>query len=168
MSTPLHVAVLPSPVGALRLVASPTGLRAVLWPQDRPGRVRLDEPAVDVAFDADGVLADAAAQIGAYFSGERRRFAVPLDARGTGFQRRVWDELAVIPYGETRTYADVAAAIGSPSAVRAVAGAIGRNPLSIIVPCHRVLGRDGSLTGFAGGLDAKRTLLRLEGVATTS
>jgi len=109
------------------------------------------------------VLQNAARQLQAYADGTLRKFDLPLAfAHGTEFQQRVWRCLAAIPYGETITYAEVARRMGSPSSVRAVAAAIGRNPISVIVPCHRVLGSDGSLTGYAGGLDRKRVLLDLE------
>ncbi|MGY6038231.1 methylated-DNA--[protein]-cysteine S-methyltransferase [Aeromonas sp. AE23HZ002T15] len=101
----------------------------------------------------------------AYFAGERQRFTLPLAAQGTAFQRAVWQALCDIPYGETRSYGEIATAIGKPSASRAVGAANGRNPLSIIVPCHRVIGQNGSLTGYAGGLPIKQALLRLEGIA---
>ncbi len=109
------------------------------------------------------VLARAARELAEYFAGERRHFTVPLAPGGTLFQRQVWDALAAIPYGETRTYAQIAAAVGRPRACRAVGMANHRNPLPIFIPCHRVVGRDGSLTGYAGGLDRKIFLLRLEG-----
>jgi methylated-DNA-[protein]-cysteine S-methyltransferase len=115
---------------------------------------------------SDPLLAEAAAQLEAYFEGKLRRFNLPLDLVGTGFQRRVWEELVEIPYGETRTYAQVAASIGHPSAIRAVGAANGQNPVAIIVPCHRVIRTGGGLGGYGGGLDAKRALLDLEkGVA---
>jgi methylated-DNA-[protein]-cysteine S-methyltransferase len=98
-----------------------------------------------------------------YFDGTRRHFDLPLGPRGTEFQLRVWEALTQIPYGQTRSYRDIALAIGKPTAVRAVGAANGRNPLPIVVPCHRVIGSDGSLTGFAGGLEAKTRLLQLEG-----
>ncbi|MGL5814057.1 MAG: methylated-DNA--[protein]-cysteine S-methyltransferase [Aeromonas sp.] len=101
----------------------------------------------------------------AYFAGELQRFTLPLAAQGTAFQRAVWQALCDIPYGETRSYGEIATAIGKPSASRAVGAANGRNPLSIIVPCHRVIGQNGSLTGYAGGLPIKQALLRLEGIA---
>lgn len=148
-----------SPVGPLRLVASDAGLVAILWPNERPGRVPLG-PAVEDA--AHPVLVRAAAQIAEYFAGKRRVFDVPLDFRGTDFQRSVWQALLAIPYGETRSYAEIARQIGRPGASRAVGAANGRNPLSIIAPCHRVIGTNGTLTGFAGGLEAKRMLLDLE------
>jgi len=106
---------------------------------------------------------DVVAQFGEYFNSERRSFDLPLALEGTAFQRDVWNALLEIPFGQLSTYKEVANAVGRPSAVRAVAQAVGRNPLSIIVPCHRVLGSDGSLTGYAGGLDRKRFLLTLEG-----
>jgi methylated-DNA-[protein]-cysteine S-methyltransferase len=103
-------------------------------------------------------------QLEAYFAGERTSFELPLAAKGTDFQRQVWRALSAIPYGETTTYAEIARTIGRPRAVRAVGAANGRNPLSIVVPCHRVIGRDGTLTGYAGGLENKRKLLDLEGI----
>jgi methylated-DNA-[protein]-cysteine S-methyltransferase len=103
------------------------------------------------------------AQLAEYAGGERRRFALPLAPRGTDFERRVWQALTEIPYGETRSYAEIAAAVGSPAACRAVGRANGRNPIAIVIPCHRVIGSDGSLTGYGGGLDLKRFLLDLEG-----
>lgn len=110
-------------------------------------------------------LAPYLAQFRAYFAGELQRFTLPLAAQGTPFQQAVWQALCDIPYGETRSYRDIALAIGKPTAMRAVGAANGRNPLSIIVPCHRVIGRDGSLTGYAGGLPIKQALLKLEGIA---
>jgi methylated-DNA-[protein]-cysteine S-methyltransferase len=106
-------------------------------------------------------------QLEEYFSGRRRHFDLPLDLRGTEFQKRCWRELLKIPYGETRSYAEIARAIGNPSAVRAVGLANGQNPIAIIVPCHRVIGSDGSLTGYGGGLDVKRRLLELEGALSS-
>lgn len=148
-----------SPVGRLTLVASDRGARAVLWPEDRPDRVRFAEPPVEADHP---VLAEMARQLDEYFAGERREFDLPLDAEGTEFQRLAWDALRRIPYGATSTYAEQARAIGRPTAVRAVGSANGRNPLSIIVPCHRVVAADGGMGGFAGGLDTKRALLDLE------
>lgn len=150
-----------SPVGVLTLAASGQGLAAVLWEKDDPARVRLGPRA-----EASGhpVLEAAARQLDDYFAGRRQRFDLPLDFRGTDFQKQVWAALLAIPYGETRSYADIARAIGRPSATRAVGAANGRNPLSIIAPCHRVIGSNGALTGFAGGLAAKRHLLALEGI----
>ena len=111
----------------------------------------------------DPLLCDAAAQLRAYFAGEAVAFDLPLDLQGTPFQRRVWQALLAIAPGRTRTYGEIAAALGAASAVRAVGGAVGRNPVSVIVPCHRVIGRDGRLTGYAGGLERKQALLALEG-----
>lgn len=148
--------ILPSPVGDLTLVASDRGLVAVLWPDDDPGRVRLDAPTPQPDHP---VLAQAASQLRAYFDGARRSFDLPLDFRGTAFQQRVWAALLTIPFGETRSYGDIARAIGHPTASRAVGAANGRNPISIIAPCHRVVGSNGALTGFAGGLATKTWLL---------
>ena len=114
------------------------------------------------------MLAEAALQLGEYFEGQRTRFTVPLDFTGTAFQREVWQALLTIPFGETRSYRQIAEQIGRPSAVRAVGAANGRNPISIIAPCHRVIGTDGTLTGFAGGLGAKALLLALEGVSVSA
>ncbi len=117
---------------------------------------------------SDVVLAACAAQLTAYFAGKRRRFELPLAAQGTPFQQSVWDALADIPYGELRSYRDIARSIGNPAAVRAVGAANGRNPLPIVVPCHRVIGSNGTLTGFAGGLEVKKYLLELEGATGVS
>lgn len=148
-----------SPVSTLRLVAGEAGLVAILWAEERVGRVPLGPT---VAAPDYPLLNEAAAQLHAYFSGHRRSFDLPLDFRGTAFQRSVWEALLTIPYGETRSYGEIARQIGRPSAVRAVGAANGRNPLSIVAPCHRVIGGGGALTGFAGGLAAKRLLLDLE------
>jgi methylated-DNA-[protein]-cysteine S-methyltransferase len=111
---------------------------------------------------ADTVLTKAARQLDAYFGGRLKIFDLPLAAAGTSFQRRVWDALCDIPFGETRSYGQLAKAIGKPSAMRAVGAANGSNPIAIVVPCHRVIGADGSLTGFGGGLERKKFLLSLE------
>jgi methylated-DNA-[protein]-cysteine S-methyltransferase len=111
------------------------------------------------------VLRQAAQELGQYFAGKRTTFSVPIDATGTPFQTKVWRALTRIPYGETRSYADIARSVGAPQGYRAVGMANNRNPIPIIVPCHRVVGRDRSLTGYAGGLDIKEKLLRLEGIA---
>ena len=113
------------------------------------------------------VLTDAIRQLREYFSGQRREFNLPLAQEGTDFQQRVWQALTAIPYGESRSYRDIAVALGNQKATRAVGAANGRNLLPIVVPCHRVIGSDGWLTGFAGGLEAKRTLLELEGIDTS-
>ena len=154
-----------SPVGPLGLVADEASLVAVLWPTEAEGRVRLAEepaPAGD-----HPVLVKTAAQLDEYFAGTRRHFDLPLGPLGTEFQRQVWWSLAEIPFGETSTYGKQAAAIGRPSAVRAVGAANGRNPLSIVLPCHRIVGADGKLTGFAGGLETKRWLLDHEASIAT-
>lgn len=147
-----------TPLGVLTLVADDEGLVAVLWPDDR--RRVVDDPG-PLAAD-DPVLTAAARQLDEYLAGDRRTFDLPLVPRGEPFQQQVWQLLRAIPYGETRTYGDLARDLGQPGAAQAVGAANGANPLSIVVPCHRVVGADGSLTGFAGGLDAKRHLLALE------
>lgn len=151
---------MPSPVGELTLVASGRGLAAVLWENDDPGRVKLEPREVA---EAHPLLADAAHQLGEYFAGRREAFDIPLDFQGTAFQKQVWAALLTIPFGETRSYSDIAVMIGRPAACRAVGAANGRNPISIIAPCHRVIGTNGALTGFAGGLKVKQYLLGLEG-----
>lgn len=154
-----------SPVGILTLVATDDGLAAILWENDRDGRVRVTLAAED---DRHPVLLETERQLNEYFAGSRTAFALPLDVAGTEFQRRVWNALMSIPFGETRSYTEVAHQIGHPSAVRAVGAANARNPLSIVAPCHRVLGSSGALTGFAGGLDVKARLLSLEGAVSRS
>jgi len=149
----------PSPVGRLTLLAGGRGLAAVLWENDDPRRVQLG-PAPEG--DARETLDRAEAQLAAYFRGERRTFELELDLQGTPFQTAVWRALLAIPFGETRSYGALATAIGRPDASRAVGAANGRNPLSIVAPCHRVVGATGKLTGFAGGLAAKAYLLALE------
>jgi methylated-DNA-[protein]-cysteine S-methyltransferase len=148
-----------SPVGRLTLVGTDAGLAAILWENDRPGRVRLPVEAEDATHH---VLVNTARQLEEYFAGQRQRFDLPLDPHGTEFQRKVWSALLTIPFGETRTYGQIAIQIGRPTAVRAVGAANGRNPLSIVAPCHRVIGSTGALTGFAGGLEVKAHLLALE------
>jgi methylated-DNA-[protein]-cysteine S-methyltransferase len=154
----------PTPVGALRLVATPDALVAVLWEDDRPTRVKLGET---ITADDHPILTRAAAQLDEYFAGRRVTFDLPLAPAGTPFQQKVWQALTRIPFGLTASYRDLAVSVGSPDACRAVGAANGRNPLSIVVPCHRVIGATGKLTGFAGGLDAKRFLLNLESASTT-
>lgn len=149
-----------SPVGQLKLVARGEKLAAVLWENDRPDRVRLGALREDARHTA---LCQAEHQLAEYFAGKRVRFDLDLDFAGTEFQKRVWQALLTIPYGQTRSYREIAAQIGNVDAVRAVGAANGRNPISIIAPCHRVIGSSGSLTGFAGGLQAKALLLSLEG-----
>lgn len=150
-----------SPVGRLKLIASSKGLAAVLWEDDDPRRVRVPSSKLDTKLD---ILLEAERQLKEYFSGTRTSFSLPLDLQGTEFQIKVWKNLLKIPYGETRSYGELARKIGNPNASRAVGAAIGRNPVSIIVPCHRVIGASGQLTGFAGGLKVKATLLKLEGI----
>jgi methylated-DNA-[protein]-cysteine S-methyltransferase len=148
-----------SPVGKLKLVASDKGLVAILWEKDSPRRVRLNEPVED---KENPVLVETERQLGEYFAGKRKAFSIALDMRGTQFQKNVWEALLAIPFGETRSYGELAKQLGNPRASRAVGAANGRNPVSIIVPCHRVIGSSGKLTGFAGGLGTKAHLLGLE------
>jgi methylated-DNA-[protein]-cysteine S-methyltransferase len=149
-----------SPIGMLKLVASTKGLVAILWENDKPRRVRL---AGEVEEALHPVLVRTEIELSEYFAGKRDKFSVPLDMRGTTFQKQVWQALLAIPFGETRTYSNLANRLGNPAATRAVGAANGRNPIAIVVPCHRVIGATGSLTGFAGGLQAKAHLLNLEG-----
>jgi methylated-DNA-[protein]-cysteine S-methyltransferase len=160
--TPLACIDYVSPLGPMLLAASGEGLAGAWFrgQQHAPQRTHdwQREP-------THPVLREAVAQLAAYFSGQRHAFDLSLDWRlGTPFQQSVWRALLGIPRGETRTYSALGLALGRPTAARAVGAAVGRNPLSVIVPCHRVLGRDGSLTGYAGGLDRKTALLRLEGI----
>jgi methylated-DNA-[protein]-cysteine S-methyltransferase len=148
-----------SPVGRLKLVASAKGLVAILWENEDPSRIRLGEL---VKGEASRMLIQTERQLTEYFAGRRTSFTIPLDLRGTPFQRNVWEALLGIPFGETRSYGDLARQLGNPQAARAVGAATGKNPVSIIVPCHRLIGAAGKLTGFAGGLDAKMHLLALE------
>ena len=148
-----------SPVGKLKLVASDKGLVAILWENDNPRRVRLAEL---IANNQHPILVETERQLREYFAGKRKTFSVALDMRGTRFQKDVWEALLAIPFGETRSYGQLAKQLGNPQATRAVGAANGRNPISIIVPCHRVIGSSGKLTGFAGGLDTKAHLLNLE------
>jgi len=148
-----------SPVGKLKLIASDKGLVAILWENDSPRRVRLDDLVAD---ERHPVLMEAERQLGQYFAGKRKAFSIALDLRGTRFQKDVWEALLAIPFGETRSYGQLAKKLGNPRATRAVGAANGRNPVSIIVPCHRVIGSSGKLTGFAGGLETKAHLLSLE------
>lgn len=167
METPTTLAApYESPVGRLVLVACGDRLRAVLWQDGDPLQAGYDLPPADAG--QEGVLLAAARQLDEYFAGTRRSFELPLDLRGTAFQVAAWQALAEIPFGETRTYAEQAARLGRPNAFRAVGAANARNPLSIVLPCHRVIGSDGSLTGFGGGLDAKRALLEHERTATAA
>ncbi|MDE1178797.1 MAG: methylated-DNA--[protein]-cysteine S-methyltransferase [Edaphobacter sp.] len=148
-----------SPVGELTLVASDHGLVAILWPDDSPRRVPLGETTHEPGHP---ILKDTTRQLDEYFTRQRTAFDLPLDLRGTSFQQSVWRALTTIPYGETRSYLALATQLGNSAATRAVGAANGRNPISIVVPCHRVIGSSGRLTGFAGGLEAKARLLELE------
>ena len=156
MSQQINYQYLQSPLGTLRLVSNGTALLRIEFPgqhQNSPADTKTSDPAI----------AACTAQLNEFFRGERKTFDLPLAPKGTIFQQTVWTELGKIPYGELRSYRDIAEAIDKPTATRAVGAANGRNPLPIVVPCHRVIGSDGSLTGFAGGLDAKKILLKLEG-----
>ena len=156
--TDLRQRELSTPIGLLTLVASDKGLTNILFDSEPPEDAGLptDLPSAD---DSDETLSAAAAQIEEYFAGTRRDFDVPLDLAGTDFQRQAWLALADVPYGETTTYGEQAERIGRPGAFRAVGGANGQNPVPIVLPCHRIIGADGSLTGFGGGLDLKQRLL---------
>lgn len=149
-----------SPVGQLTLIASEKGLTAILWENDNPSRVHAKAHTKD---NKNALLLETEQQLREYFDGHRNSFSIVLDLQGTTFQKQVWEALATIPYGETRTYKQIAEQIGNPKSVRAVGAANGKNPISIILPCHRVIGSSGHLTGFAGGLKTKADLLSLEG-----
>ena len=151
---------MPSPVGVLTLVAGADGLAAILWENDDPQRVKLTIAWEDRTYP---VLVETERQLGEYFAGKRKKFTVPLDFSGTDFQKKVWQALLTIPFGETRSYGEIARQVGNPKAMRAVGAANGKNPISIIAPCHRVIGAGGALTGFAGGMKAKAFLLEHEG-----
>jgi methylated-DNA-[protein]-cysteine S-methyltransferase len=147
-----------SPVGELKLIASDKGLAAVLWENDLPDRV----PISAAIANNHPLLCEAERQLQEYFAQTRTSFSIELDFMGTPFQKKIWQALLTIPFGETRTYGQIARQIGDPKAVRAVGGAANKNPVSIIAPCHRVIGASGKLVGFAGGLDKKTILLQLE------
>ncbi|OGT60280.1 MAG: cysteine methyltransferase [Gammaproteobacteria bacterium RIFCSPHIGHO2_12_FULL_63_22] len=153
--------IIPSPVGPLLVAADGAGLRLIEFQNPRhPFKREPDWREAD-----DEVLQRTRTQLDEYFAGRRRQFELPLAPRGTDFQRRVWSALAGIGYGETISYLQLATRIGNPTATRAVGAANGRNPLPIVLPCHRVIGANGSLTGFGGGLPTKQFLLQLEGAA---
>lgn len=154
----MNEAIIETRLGALRLVATDDALTRV----DLPNRVGTGATAIEVGDIAHPILRNAAAQLVEYFDGEREDFDLPLAMTGTEFQREAWEALREIPYGTTRSYAEQAKAIGRPTATRAIGAANGKNPIPIIVPCHRVIGADGSLTGYGGGEAAKRWLLNHE------
>lgn len=156
-----------SPIGTLTAAATDAGLTALLFETRRHGPSEAEtarwRAAREAGAPATRVLDAARAQLGAYFAGTLTAFDLPLAPRGTPFQHRVWRALLEIPYGETVSYAEIARRIGAPDAVRAVGAANGRNPVSIVVPCHRVIGANGALTGYGGGIERKRWLLAHEG-----
>lgn len=164
MTTPTTHLVVDSPVGPLTLVSDGTHLTGVWFSEHKhPPKETGDDVARE---EAPQVLRDAADQLAEYFAGTRTTFDLPLAAEGTDFQRRVWALLAEIPYGQTRSYGELAVELGQPGASRAVGLANGRNPVSIVVPCHRVVGASGAITGYGGGVERKQALLDLErGVA---
>jgi methylated-DNA-[protein]-cysteine S-methyltransferase len=157
----LSFQMLSSPIGELRLVASPNGLREVQLPPVGPA----DQGWVEASTP---ILTEAIRQIGEYFAGRRHEFDLPLEPLGTDFQQSVWQVLRTIRFGETISYGEQARRLGDAKKARAVGAANGRNPLPIVVPCHRVVGADGSLTGFAGGMAAKKWLLEHEGALVAS
>lgn len=154
-----------TPIGTFGAVWTPAGLARLTFPNEPLSLcdewIRRWEPRARVLRDP-GHLHDLSAQLNAYFTGSLTDFSLPLDMRGTAFQQAVWQALTAIRYGQTCAYSDVAEAIGRPSAVRAVGAAIGANPVPVVVPCHRVIGKNGSLTGFAGGIPLKKQFLALE------
>jgi len=170
----LHSTMFTSPVGPLFLAASGQGLVALEFDARLPGQQTIRPNPRDLRAETKGVQFEESAsamqgyvrELDAYFAGKRRNFSFPLDLRGTDFQLACWRALLEIPYGETRSYADIARAVGRPQGFRAVGMANNRNPLAIVVPCHRVIASDGTLCGYGGGLDVKRKLLELEGALT--
>ena len=146
-----------SPIGVLALVCDDGALRGLYFENGKHGG-----PPSDAPTGTNAIVDAARKQLDAYFAGRGATFDLPLAPEGTAFQKRVWRALATIPFGETRSYGEVAAMIGAPRASRAVGAANGRNPIPVVVPCHRVIGADGSLTGFGGGMERKRFLLALE------
>ncbi len=170
----LHSTNLDSPIGPLFLAASARGLVALEFDARLPGQQsirpnprHLRQEKKGFHFESSSrALQPYVSELEEYFAGKRRQFTFPLDLRGTDFQLACWRALLAIPYGETRTYADIARAVGKPNAFRAVGMANNRNPVAIVVPCHRVIASDGTLCGYGGGLDVKRKLLELEGALT--
>tara|TARA_R110000868_G_scaffold104087_5_gene286271 strand:+ start:1699 stop:2184 length:486 start_codon:yes stop_codon:yes gene_type:complete len=151
-----------SPVGKLTLIASDKGLSAILWEYEKPNRVKIK---LGKKNPSNPILIQAKSQLEEYFKGERSCFDLELDPVGSEFQINVWKKLQKIPYGQTASYKDLALSLGKPTAARAVGMANGKNPLSIVVPCHRVIGASGALTGYAGGIENKVRLLKLEKTA---
>jgi len=170
----LHSTIFTSPIGPLFLAASNRGLLALEFDARLPGQQTIRPNPRDLRAEGKGVRFEESAhsmrpyvqELKEYFAGQRRTFSFALDLRGTDFQRACWHALLQIPYGETRTYADIARAVGRPQGFRAVGMANNRNPVAIVVPCHRVIASDGTLCGYGGGLDIKRKLLELEGALT--
>jgi methylated-DNA-[protein]-cysteine S-methyltransferase len=157
---------LPSRIGVLRVAATEKGVCKIALGTETAESVmawlgRYIHPEA-LAEEESAAVTQAIQQITEYLDGRRRAFELPLDVRGTDFQRTVWAAVAAVPYGQTRSYADIAVIIGKPSATRAVGAANGANPLPLVIPCHRLVGKDGSLTGYGGGLDVKRLLLDME------
>lgn len=158
-----HV-VVATPVGQLQIAVSSRGITGIYMQESTHPPAPEDLGSALAAPGEHPLLEQCARELHEYFEAQRTEFSVPLDAHGTEFQQRVWAQLAAIPYGESRSYGEIALELGDAKLTRAVGTANGRNPISIIVPCHRVIGADGSLTGYAGGLAAKLLLLRLEGI----
>ena len=167
----LYSTILASPIAPLFLAASEKGLVALEFDARLPGQQTIRSNPRDLRSEAttlhfgnsDAKMSSYTIELEEYFAGTRRQFFFPLDLRGTPFQLKCWQALLAIPYGETRTYADIARAVGRPQGFRAVGMANNRNPIAIVVPCHRVIASDGTLCGYGGGLDVKRKLLQLEG-----
>jgi O-6-methylguanine DNA methyltransferase len=170
----LHSTIFESPVGPLFLAASAKGLVALEFDARLPGQQTIRPNPRDLRQEKAGFAFEESVdtmrsyigELEQYFAGKRREFSFPLDLRGTDFQIACWHALVAIPYGETRSYADIARAVGKPKAFRAAGMANNRNPIAIVVPCHRVIASDGTLCGYGGGLDVKRKLLELEGALT--
>jgi methylated-DNA-[protein]-cysteine S-methyltransferase len=151
--------IIDSPVGKLNLFASNYALAGILWERDKPNHVHIKNA---IEKSDHPILKETEKQLNEYFNGQRKQFDIKLDFIGTDFQKQVWQALLTIPYGETRSYGQIAVQLNNPKSVRAVGAANGKNPISIIAPCHRVIGASGSLTGFAGGIENKKLLLQLE------
>ncbi len=172
----LYYSILDSPVGPLFLAASEKGLVALEFDARLPGQQTIRPNPRDLRTESKqhsfepspDSLAPYARELAEYFAGTRREFTFPVDLRGTEFQLACWHALQAIPYGETRSYADIARAVGRPAGFRAVGMANNRNPVAIVVPCHRVIASDGTLCGYGGGLETKRKLLELEGALSAS